>query len=569
MSRIAIGFTLLMLGRVAAAADARSAPPLYDSFQPPPVGVSYLDPAFGTSVKRLSNAMYMTNNAAGGVLTSVSTEYSTASPFNRDNSWLILQHFSYFGLYDGNGNYLRDLPFAVHASSEPRWSRSERNVLFYVNGNRLMKVDVVSLVTTQVRVFPEYATINGKGESDISPDGDHFVFAGDNRHVFVYQISTGVKGPALDTAGRAFDQLYIASNGRVALGWIANGTSRFTGVELFDRNMTFVRQLTHAIGHMRLTRDTNGEDVLIWTNSNDAQPIANCQNGIVKVRLNDARQTCLIQLDWSLAVHITAADGDGWAFVETYAPSDPLPVSAGWTPYMNEILKVRLDGAEVVRLVHHRSRPVNSYEYQPRAAASRDGSRLVFASNYNLQVLYGYPKLYTDAYLLTVAQPASQAPQVPQTPQTPAPSVVATTLTQYRLYHAGTKEHLYTTDANEYDVLGKNGWMREGVAYGVMTNGYYQGVATIPLFRLYHPGIRQHHWTTDSNEANTLPRISDWVFEGTVGYLVPTPVTGTVALYRMAFPDPALHLWTTDKNEYDTLATRGWTPEGIVGYVVP
>ena len=124
---------------------------------------------------------------------------------------------------------------------------------------------------------------------------------------------------------------------------------------------------------MHLTLDTNGEDVLIWTNSADAQPIA-CQNGIVKVRLANAQQTCLLELDWNLAVHISAPDGNGWAIVETYAPRDPLPQSSTWAPYTNEILQVKLDGSETRRLVHHRSRPFDSYVYQPKVTVSRDGA---------------------------------------------------------------------------------------------------------------------------------------------------------------------------------------------------
>jgi ELWxxDGT repeat protein len=149
------------------------------------------------------------------------------------------------------------------------------------------------------------------------------------------------------------------------------------------------------------------------------------------------------------------------------------------------------------------------------------------------------------------------------------PAGTATTVTQYRLYHDGTKEHLYTTDANEYAVLGTRGWAQEGVAYRMLTNGFYNGVATIPLFRLYHPGIQQHHWTTDPNEAKTLGGWTSWFYESTIGYLLPTQVAGTVPLYRMSLTYPPLHIWTTDLNEYDTLATRGWTKEGIIGYVVP
>jgi hypothetical protein len=400
------------------------APPAYDTFVPPQSGGTYVDPAFGTSVRRLSDAMNMTDNAGRGGLTTVSTEYSTASPFNRDNSRLILQHSSYFGLYDGNGTYLRDLPFAVNASTEPRWSRTDANVLFYVTGNSLMRLDVASGATSVVRTFSEYGSINGKGESDISRDGDHFVFAGDNRYVFVYEISSGSKGQVLDTAGRAFNNLYIASNNSVALGWIATGSGRFSGVELFDRNMNFQRQLTHAIGHQHLTSDTNGEDVLIWTNSNDAQPIA-CSNGIVKVRLADAQQTCLLQLDWSLAVHITAGDGNGWAYVETYAPGNPFPQSPAWVPYANEILQVKLDGSETRRLVHHRSRPFDSYVYQPKATVSRDGSKLVFTSNQDLQAILGYPSLYSDVYLINVTGGAT-TPTTPPDPSTPTPAPTPT-----------------------------------------------------------------------------------------------------------------------------------------------
>ncbi len=391
-------------------------PVLYDSFVPPALGQTYVDQTFSTTIKRLSDAVNTPNHAASGNLLWIGTEYPTASPWNVNNSWLILQHQGYFGLYDGGGTYVRDLPFSVNAATEPRWSRTDPNVLFYVSGNRLMRLDVSAGASSIVRTFSEYSAIRGRGESDISRDGDHFVFAGDapgglaNRYVFVYQISTNTKGAVLDTIGHSFNQLYLASDNSVALGWIAAGTARYSGVELFDRNMIFQRQLTRAIGHMRLTRDTNGADVLIWTNSGDPQPIPNCQNGIVKVRLSNAQQTCLLQLDWSLAVHITAGDGDGWAFVETYDPADPPASTPAWKPYTNEIIQVKLDGTEARRLLHHRSRQTANYEYQPRATVSRDGTTLVYSSTYNLEGTSGHAFGYTDAYMIAV--PGSPTPQL-------------------------------------------------------------------------------------------------------------------------------------------------------------
>jgi hypothetical protein len=396
-------------------------PASYDTFTPPAMGGTYPDPAYGTVIKRVSSAMSMTDNAGSGGLTTIGTEYSTVSPFNSDNSRMILQHNSYFGLYDGNGAYLRDLPFAVNTSTEPRWSRTDPDTLFFVSGNSLNRLKVSSGAISNVRTFSEYSSISGKGESDISRDGDHFVFAGDNRHIFVYEISSNTKGQTLDGSGHNFNNLYIAGNNSVAVGWLPSGSGRYQGVELFDRNMNFQRQLTHAIGHQDLTRDTNGDDVLIWNNSNDAQPIA-CQNGIVKVRLVDARQTCLLELDWSLAVHISAGDGDGWAFVETYAPSDPFPQSSSWAPYTNEILQVKLDGSETRRLLHHRSRPHDSYVYQPKVSVSRDGTKLAFTSNQNLQQIHGYPSTYSDAYFVNVPGSATSTTPTDTTPSTPGPT---------------------------------------------------------------------------------------------------------------------------------------------------
>src|SRR5215468_4720737 len=110
-------------------------PPNYTTFVPPAVGGSFTDPVFGSAIKRVSDATKMTRADSGGALPYINPEYSSMSPFNQDNTRLLLVHFSYFGLYDGSGNYLRDLPLEINAASEPRWSRKDPNVLYYVRGN--------------------------------------------------------------------------------------------------------------------------------------------------------------------------------------------------------------------------------------------------------------------------------------------------------------------------------------------------------------------------------------------------------------------------------------------------
>src|SRR5262249_10156478 len=111
--------------------------PSYDTMTPPANGGSYIDPVFGSTVKRISNALSTPNADRGGYLTWIENEYSTASAFNNDNSKLILLHQSYFALYDGAGSYLHDLPMEINATSEPRWSRKDLVTLYYHSGNQL------------------------------------------------------------------------------------------------------------------------------------------------------------------------------------------------------------------------------------------------------------------------------------------------------------------------------------------------------------------------------------------------------------------------------------------------
>jgi hypothetical protein len=59
--------------------------PDYDTFAPPTVGLTYVDPTFGSTIKRVSNALGTPNADGGGNLTWIENEYSTMSAFNSNN----------------------------------------------------------------------------------------------------------------------------------------------------------------------------------------------------------------------------------------------------------------------------------------------------------------------------------------------------------------------------------------------------------------------------------------------------------------------------------------------------
>ena len=127
----------------------------------------------------------------------------------------------------------------------------------------------------------------------------------------------------------------------------------------------------------------------------------------------------------------------------------------------------------------------------------------------------------------------------------------------YRLYHPDLQVHLYTTDTNEYKVLGTRGWLQEGLAWNTADK---EGDA---VYRLYHPGLRVHLYTKDTNEYKVL---------ATRGWLQEGPAYrshGTLPIYRLYHPGIRKHLYTKDTNEYKVLGTRGWKQEGVAWYSQP
>lgn len=95
-----------------------------------------------------------------------------------------------------------------------------------------------------------------------------------------------------------------------------------------------MRRVVNYSGHSDRSSDSDGADVVVVTNSADPNPIPNCPNSPIKVRLLEGSQQCLRPLDWSLAVHISCNNvGRGWCLVSTYSGNTPgsfWPASTGY-----------------------------------------------------------------------------------------------------------------------------------------------------------------------------------------------------------------------------------------------
>ena len=130
----------------------------------------------------------------------------------------------------------------------------------------------------------------------------------------------------------------------------------------------------------------------------------------------------------------------------------------------------------------------------------------------------------------------------------------------YRWYNSGNGDHFYTTDPNG-ELAPSSGYTYEGIVGYIATS---QISGTAALYRWYNSGNGDHFYTTDPN--GELAPSSGYTYEGIVGYIATSQISGTAALYRWYNSGNGDHFYTTDPSG-ELAPSGGYTSEGITGYV--
>ncbi|MBI1765640.1 MAG: hypothetical protein HYR56_29915 [Acidobacteria bacterium] len=381
-------------------------PDNYTGFTPPALGATFTDSAYGTTIRRVSNGLSQFIDA-------VHHEYATISPFNRDNTRLLLVKGGDYYVADLSGNVIiSPTDLALGRLPEPRWSTTDASIFYFHQGNQLFRYDLRTRQKTPLRTFAQFDSIGfGVNDGELSADGDALLIIGyksGQSVLSVYRLSTDALSATLDVGaqgGIVFSD--FTPSGNVVVRWGGQGAGRYKGFELFDPNMNFQRQLYGYNARADLGRDVNGDEIMVFTAENDPQPAAGCEtSGIQKLRLADGQKTCLLPLFYNLdaSISVNNSGGHPWALITTTdasgtaKPNDTLPGNwqSLWKARYNEVLLVKLDGSERRRLAHHRSRDREDYYWTPRASLSRDGRYALFDSNFGT---YPLP-FYADAFLL-------------------------------------------------------------------------------------------------------------------------------------------------------------------------
>lgn len=368
----------------------------------PALCASYTDPAFGSTVTRMTDRVLM---GFSGVV----NEYSKAQPWNADNSLFIARSTNgHYFLINEDCTELGELPFG--GGSEPRWSPSDPNVLRYFSGNEIREYRVDSGASTTLHTFSEYESVGTRGEGNWSADFSTIALfgfqGGEIEDAFAYRATDDKVFPRLSLVGQmpvGIDWISISPSGQKVLimfgdndRWQAEGSAGRAlgrGLDVFELDMTNRRRVQDHVHHGDVCLTEQGEDAFIGSAANapgadlhrirltklaDALPLSgsNTQAGAFT-------STSLLVLDWFLGVHVSCRNTaqPGWAYVSTFSdPAESAPPEA--VAFSGEVFAVRTDGSgEVRRLAHLHAARVSYFE-EPHAVVSRDGRSVLFTSNW-------------------------------------------------------------------------------------------------------------------------------------------------------------------------------------------
>lgn len=362
----------------------------------PPVGTPFVDPAFGTSLRRVSDA-----SAGGSFGTHI---YSQLQAFSSDNAYLLLiENDDYVVRRVGDLSLVTGLDTAEW--NVPRWHPARAHTLVHFDSNadttvRLQFSSVDTLTTTTVFTLPaQYEYIRGNQSFDeLSEDGRWLagmVTRDDGESVlFALDIENRVLGAELTVTDLYAapcqpdpewgevepDWVGVSPLGRyLVVQWTRDGTARCSGLETFDiQTGAFVGRVYDGHQHGDLGVDSDGATEFFMTFElfSPADP----NRPALGVRLLPGTATAstpaYVQvLDWGNGEHISCRGPHGACLI-TAGTWD----INGWTAFEGELFIQHTDGS-VLRLAHHRSSSCG-YWVQPRASISRDGRYVVFAADW-------------------------------------------------------------------------------------------------------------------------------------------------------------------------------------------
>lgn len=310
-------------------------PTNYTSTTAPSVGTVTTDPDFGCKYWPISFGTVH--------------EYSAMAVIDSNDRWVVTIPTSAGGIT--TPAVIRDIHTGATVCTVTgvgqglRWGINDPDILWYMNNatNQLQLYSVTThtsslgsftactMTTYDSSISTSFTALsNCFGESDTANKSGHDVLclSNDANHdshgasVRFYDTATKTLGPAL-TGGTSYyygtqcvdygdmtqvnGNILLDYNGlTVASGCVTRDTNtshQYGGIDVFNGTTgAWISTVQNfGCGHGARGIDADGSEIIVCNNfTQDATPPANCDNGIIKTRISDGTQTCILTYDFNL-----------------------------------------------------------------------------------------------------------------------------------------------------------------------------------------------------------------------------------------------------------------------------
>jgi hypothetical protein len=272
------------------------------------------------------------------------------------------------------------------------WSNSEPFKIIggHADSNVLVKADArTDRTETTLHTFTEYDVVKlGSGEGNLSNDDRYIALFGlknGGTDIVVFDlvanqvVARRAMGNAqvcdCDTPGSINNVTMSQSGNYVLVEFNSQGQGPGDGIQVYDRNLSYLRHVSSRGGtHFDACYDTaGGESIVVYEDNSSAIVSVRLDNGVVTEVLKRE------QMNYGTHLSCRNLKRPGWAYISEFYFNGTSNATANY----QEVFAVKLDGSGTVnRFAHEHHSLVDQYEREAHAVPNRDGSKVMWASDW-------------------------------------------------------------------------------------------------------------------------------------------------------------------------------------------
>lgn len=380
----------------------------------PQKGKSYLDPAFGCRISRISD-----RQIDGYHSKSLVVEYSTVDIENSDGTYLMLGSFNHY-LYDAL-TFKMIKPMGKKPrwgyEWEARWHPTEPRLLYYIWKTQLRMRDMTGpckavaedrIVHDFKKEFPDAQRIAVATKGTPSIDGRYWAFGVSipsvgRKHgfdkAFFYDMKEDTVLWSVDCDNPKWIGTSMSGDYMIIAGGIP-GKERAVWA-LMRENPAKIMKLAPKITHSDLAIDSKGHEVYVYENStNDFLEMTEFGTGKTTKLISVVHDTGWRELK-NAGVGGQHFSGNcwqtpGWILVSTYGGSPKDPKTSCWKKHLHYMLELKKN-PRIWRVCHNRS-VQGGYWGQAFATINARGTRAYWSAN------WGSPKGRLEVYVVELPE---------------------------------------------------------------------------------------------------------------------------------------------------------------------